>query len=63
MKFIKSFNRWIRSQASRQDAVGNFARDAALDADCVDWRHHLFEMDASDACLKAFNAAWNEYER
>ncbi len=68
---IKNFVTWLRKQRTRNDSVGDFARDFTEDWDsgCAQTvntissldRHLRDEHDASDAVLLARDRAWREF--
>lgn len=62
------FYRWLLKQASRDDAVGDFAKDAkrvddfptkSTSLDEIRW--HLFEHRACDEAIEALETAWAEF--
>jgi uncharacterized protein YozE (UPF0346 family) len=65
-----TFYAWVRSQRGRDDAVGDLARDVMRDrnfpreANDYDALYfHLYEMGACPAALRAFDRAWEEFQR
>ena len=62
-----TFTTWLSRQRTRDDAVGDLARDAARDrcfprrGDLTRYRAHLDTYDACDAARETLIDAWREF--
>jgi hypothetical protein len=61
-----TFNSWLLQQHTREDLVGDFAREARDDSEkprtINGWRSHLHEHKACERAKRSLEEAWNEYK-
>ena len=65
-----TFTQWLEDQVERQDAVGEFARDAMQDDDWPQmavmkssFGFYLTQSDASLVALNVLDDAWAEFQQ
>jgi hypothetical protein len=66
-----TFLQWLYNQKSRDDRVGDLAKDSALDkhdskptgrdVDLTDWMEYLRMRSACSGAYKSARQAWDEY--
>lgn len=65
-----TFLQWLYGQRGRNDAIGDFAREATADREprkprwfhtCEAWEEHLIDTAASEAAIGALRLAWREW--
>ena len=60
------FNSWLLHQQTRDDPVGDFAREVSYDTErprtINAWRTHLHQCGACEGAKRSLEEAWNEYK-